>query len=41
MVEKFVIYCFKFRDCENRNLRQQIGFAQLVASAYVIRTIKL
>ena len=42
MVERFIIiYCFKIRDCENRKVRQETGFVQLIASAYVTRTIKL
>ena len=42
MVEGFIIiYSFKYKDCGNRELRQQTGLMQLVASAYVIRTIKL
>ena len=42
MVERFVIiYSFKYKDCENRELRLQTGFLELLASAYVMRTIKL
>ena len=41
-VKRFIIiYYFKFRDCENRKLKQQTGFVQLIENAYVIGTKKL